>query len=689
MARELQDFDGTFFRGAKSDSDPGQLPLGYYFSGFNVINQGGVIATRPGYRCIVTLPGAGTATATTSSDGSTLSFSGDAGKLQGGAIYRPKIGLEQMIVVIDGRAFIAPWPFVSFTQLVNIQFSPSAKQVFFEMTEQSARRLSETQDSAIEVIAPKSVMFMQDGGETAPAYYDGSQAEHIRDRPFETPVGGPMKWIGDRLWVATGSFVRASDIANPFSFREEIYLGGTTAFSFASEVTALAATPSLEFPQLLVFTEQNCSIIQANIRVREQWLTTPDMQREIFGVGATGQRSITTHYGQLMWFSPDGVVFFDSAAQSKQSARMPIRDNEMAISKTQLSGDLSLVAGAAFGQYFLMSVPASDSFNSHTWVLNNSSMESLTDSSGPSWCGIWTGTRPVVWMTGVIAGQNRIYFLSKDYDGNNRLWEAFTPDRTDNGCPITWAAELRSHFGQTMQGGNKRPAVDCSFRYAEFSLTGLEDTTDVGVFFAGGQRGAYKQCLSKQLAIARGSLDSQTEIGMDTAIFAFKPQTRRMKTRDVGADPTVSGGTGSCPVESKTNEDIDESFQIMIVGHGAATLRWINTTADLKITSEQSEFNEACDPETPIRAVQFDGTGALADSLEEAVQKLSESVTNYTSNQTAVLTVDGISATGTGYAESIVSQAAADRVAQRIALKTAEAEILPQLPHIFSAGATD
>src|SRR5688572_27095898 len=250
MATKLIDVDLTFFRGMKSDTDPSQLPPGYYFNGLNVINQGGVISCRPGHRCVITFP---------------------SGNLQGAEIFRPKIGLEQLVVVVDGRAFVAEFPFTQFRQLENILFSASAKQIFFVRAEQAARQLTEDLGSAIEVIPPKAVLFMQDGGETAPAYYDGSSADHIRGALFETPIGGPMAWVGDRLWVATGSGVKASDVANPFSFREEIYLGGNDAFYFNGDVTALAITPSLEIPQLLVFTDSNCSILQANVRTRSEW----------------------------------------------------------------------------------------------------------------------------------------------------------------------------------------------------------------------------------------------------------------------------------------------------------------------------------------------------------------------------------------------------------------------------------
>lgn len=665
MAQKLVDADLTFFRGAKSDTDPGQLPLGYYFSGVNVINQGGVISCRPGHHCIITFP---------------------EGNLQGAAIFRPKIGLEQLVVVVDGRAFVAEYPFTSFRQLENILFSASAKQIFFEMAEQSARRLSTDFISAIEVIAPRAVLFMQDGGETAPAYYDGTEAEHIRDREFETPIGGAMKWIGDRLWVATGAKVRASDIANPFSFREEAYLGGNDAFFFDGDVTAMAVTPSLDIPQLLVFTETNCSILQANIRTRSDWTNQPNFQREVFKVGCTSQRSIVSHFGQLMWFSASGIVFFDSAFLSQQSARLPLRDNEMAISKIRLSGDLSLTAGGAFGQYMLMSVPSDDLYNRHTWVLNNASMETLNDESGPSWAGLWIGTRPVQWIHGLIAGQNRIYHISKDEDGQNRLWESFVPDRLDNGCPIMWATEFRAHFGQTTQS-QKPPGEDCRFRYAQFAFTAIEEGLDVAAYFAGGLRGAYKQIMNRFVSVEKGNINSGEDITADTELFALKAQSRKLRTQDVNDMPFEE--TGSCPVEREDNENVDESFQILLVGHGPATLRWMRSFATAEKDEITGDPDTACGREEAVNSIRFDGQGAKAETVFAASQALSASLIPYTSNQTAVVEFRGISAVGVGFAESIVSQEAADRIAQRIAVRMAENEVMMQLTPVLSGGADE
>lgn len=658
------DYDGTFFRGAKSDSDPGTIPIGHYYMAINAQNTGGVLSCRPGYRCIVSLP---------------------EGKLQGATLFRPKVGLEQMVVAIAGVIYVADYPFSSFRFLTNVQMSPHAKQMFWALTTQSARRLTTDFVSAIEVIPPRNVLFIQDGGLTAPAWYDGSQSGHVRDNQFETPAGGPMVWVGDRLWVAQLDKVFASDIANPFSFREEIYLGGQTAFFFSSDVTAMTKTPSLEFPQLLVFTESDASILQANIRDRSKWPITDNFQREVFQVGATSHRSVVSHFGQLSWFSSSGIMFFDAAAQSKITARLPTRDNEMLLSKVRLSEDLSLVAGAAFGQYLLMSVPADDLFNKHTWVLNNSSLETLSDSSGPSWMGYWLGTRPVEWVYGQIAGAERIYHVSADEDCQNRLWEAFLPERLDNRCPIMWATETRGYFGQTAQVPKRVPAAKFRMGFVDIALCGVEEELDLGVFYAGGIRGAYKPILAKRISVERGSLKHDQIIIATTELFGFKPQSREERTEDANQQ-SVEGETGSCPPESPRTEGIDESFQLLIVGHGPATIRWIRVYG-IEEPEQTSGDPDACIDEEQFNAIRFDGAGVKSSNLADIYAHFkADSIRNYKSNKTAVVTQSGFSATGVGSGESIISQSAADRVAMRTAIRQAEIELQQTIPPTLSIG---
>src|SRR5688572_12348493 len=102
MARgeKILDYDGTFFLGMDSSKDPNQVRLGGYWHGINTVNVGGMLSCRPGYKCIVQLP---------------------EGKLQGSAIFRPQLGLEQLLVAVDGEIYVAEYPFKQFRLLENVQ----------------------------------------------------------------------------------------------------------------------------------------------------------------------------------------------------------------------------------------------------------------------------------------------------------------------------------------------------------------------------------------------------------------------------------------------------------------------------------------------------------------------------------------------------------------------------------------
>jgi len=657
---KITDQDLTFFRGSRSDTDPAQLAPGYVWNMVNMVNRGGVLKTRPGHICRTSLPD---------------------GKLQGAELFRPKIGIEVMVVVISGIVYVAPWPFFTFRMLDNVLLSSHVERVYFCLAEQSVERVDHTLESAIEFILPRNVLFIQDGGYSPPAWFDGSGSGHVRENPYETPAGGPMCWVGDRLWVATGSRVWASDIANPFSYREQEYLGGASSLVFPEPVTALAKTPGLEFPELLVGCENASHLVMAHVRNREAWALTDGFQRELFPIGITSQRSVVSQFGKLWWFSPSGLTSFDAAALSKQTGRQPVRDIEMAVSKAGLADNLGGVAGATFGNYLLMSVPSGDSFNSHTWVMDGASVESLQDSSGPSWGGYWTGTRPVQWVYGTVAGRERIFHVSVDVDGKNRLWESFTDSRSDNGCPITWHVESRGYFG-ALSGVNFPSGRQKTLCFAQVQLAEISEKLDVAVFWAGANRGPYKRCSTKRVNVERGNIRWDVPITQDTLLFGLKPQSRVITTEDVRKKSPDENT--SCAVEGDREEN-DTAFQFCIVGSGEAAIEWIRVFAE-PVTANDIQSGVCEKDETEANLVRFDGAASEAATYAEAVEALTAGSPYFESTQTVVISRDGLTVSGSGWARSVISQADADKIATRIAERQAEVQYEREAPTILSDG---
>jgi hypothetical protein len=83
------------------------------------------------------------------------------------------------------------------------------------------------------------------------------------------------------------------------------------------------------------------------------------------------------------------------------------------------------------------------------------------------------------------------------------------------------------------------------------------------------------------------------------------------------------------------------------------------------VPEELSGEATACDDENPHNAVRFDGVGTKQPTYADAVAELAvRQMAEFTAAKTNSLSQDGYFAVGVGFAESIVSQAAADRVAE-------------------------
>lgn len=657
MARgKLQDGDFSFLLGQNSSLAPDQLPPGFYARGMNVVNRGGIVQCRPGYRCLAMYP---------------------EGNFQGGALFKPKQGLASILFVVEGNLYLSEFPFKSYRQLADVAFSPTAREIFFKQVEQSVKL---NEDESLSLIPPKNLMVIQDGGTSPAVVFDGTRAV-AQTGDGKIPNGGPMEWVADRLWVARGAKLFASDIANPTAFTEPLYLATVDAFILPGTITALSRTPSAAQAQLLVFTQTNTTLLQAGIRDRSVWATTPDFQKEVFPeIGCVSQKSVVTHYGFLWWFSQHGLTSLDGAAQSFVTSELNYTDSEMTDSKARLSSDLSGIACSTYENYLLVSVPSASPFNTHTWVLDNTVMQ-LNRSAAPAWNGYWTGTRPVQWISANINGVNRSLYFSADYDGNTRLWEAFTPDRLDDGCPVTWWVETRGlNFGAV--GKTKE------FRYADLFVSELAGDVDFAIFWAGAARGKYKRILTKRVKATRGVWRSGEEFSLADQIFALKKQSRPLRTHD-GRAIIAESTQSSCDVEAPAEEFRDEAFQLLLVGSGPGALRGYMQYVEPPTNTDDSGGGcPASEDETEENFVRFDGAAAEAHTFRDAYENLMTELPVFTSVRTETVSRDEFSEVGMGSAESIISQADADKIASAIAKRLASNRLEMSLPLIVSLGST-
>lgn len=632
--QRIIDGDTTLALGMNSLLHPSQLDPGFFAQSMNTLNRGGVVQTRPGYRCLFAMPD---------------------GKLQATILFRPKQAAEQIIFVIDGRVYVSDIPFDSYRLLTNVLLADTADRIHWVVAEKSVET---NEDGSLSFITPKSVLILQDGV-SPPVYFDGSESGHLRNtNPVQntlTPVGGPMAWVGDRLWVARESKVFVSDIADPFSFTDDTYLGGVPYFILPEKVTALAVLPSIQYQQLLVFTSNNTTLFQANIRDRSSWPDTADFQKIVLpNVGCIAPKSIHAHYGLLWWFSNFGLTSLDAASITSNTSRLPYTDNEMSISKGFLRGNLANVVTTSFENYLMVSVPYGDTFNRHTWVLDNSVADTLLGKLPSVWNTYWTGTRPVEWATGEVQGVERIFHGSTDYDDVNRLWEAFLPERRDNGCPITCTFESRGYF-------SKLPLQDKEYRYSDLFFSEIIGDLDIGVFWGGASRGPYKQVVAKRVVATEGSIRYDQDMRFDENIFALKKQSRRVRTQDVRQ--LDEDGQSSCGVEYSRRETLDDSFQLFAVWSGEAALSGIRMFFDTLNDDLSGKCEVDEDEDGEERAVRFDGESAKG-TLEDVMTELGAGPVIYTANVTVVDSVKGVQAANAGNGQSVISQKDANKIAQ-------------------------
>lgn len=574
---------GAFFSdGMQSASDPMFISDRAYRHGENVLHRGGSPRTRPGYRQVFTLP---------------------TGKYQGCTYFRPIQGDGMLVFAVAGKLYTSIFPFTSYSQLLGVQLYDKAKNVYFTTAIRSAERNA---DGTIQAIEARRVLIAQDGGHTRAAYWDGETAGHIdptvvtddEDNVLTagTPLGGPMAWSGERLWVARDNKLFACDISDPFSATENQYAGEGGYFAFEDDIVALAPVPSLQNPALLVFTRNRTHVILSGIQARDTWKDTPNFKAVLFpDIGCVSHRSVVSQNGSLWWMTATGLTNLDAAKQANVSTQLQPRDRDLALSKSNLSADLSGTAIGTYENFLLCSVPYSSRFNTHTWVRD----EQPTEQESASWAGVWTGTRPVDWVSGRFGGTPRIFHISYDSDERFRLWESFVPDRLDNGNPIECFVESKTHIAfSDRAGGLDRK----TFSYAEVTFTDLQGEVDAEVYWAG-TKGKYKLIGQYHLEAPVEKLTVGTELDADSTLSSYRPQTRTVRTPTIREDVACS----SLGIESKLGDRIDVGFSLLVRWTGRAALKSYRIFAD---PFEEQSVGDASITEANVTPI----AGAICDA---------------------------------------------------------------------------
>lgn len=588
MANQLAGIaDAGWILGANSLLEPGSLQQGEYQWGLNVINRSGIIGTRPGFALV----------------GQML---WGLGEPQGMAVFTPRNQLPQIIVAVGGKVLKSIYPFRYYEIIPGIEFDKKTP-VFFCTGIKSVDRQS---DGTLKVVDSSTVLVIQDGIHWA-AIWDGQVGKQVNPAPTPeasyVPVGTHMAWSGNRLWVASGTKLYASDIADPTRFFETQRLDGGGYFNLPDDITGIGQTQDLR--TLIVGTATTVTTFLSNIRDRSAWSSTPDFQKVLLpGIGVAGGKSFVNQYGLTWWFAQGGVIGLDSAQQTYRSSRINYRDQSMLRSKSNLSHDLSVICSGSFENFLFFSVPSGDIYNAHTWVLDQSPIDTPDQPGMPAWCGIWTGLRPVQWVTAIVKGKTRCFCLSRDYvPGFNdefiyNVWEAFIPSRNDvnhNRAPKQIACGFET----------RRMAQDPKlkqFSYAQLDLTEIMGEVHIEVFYAG-LKGGYEKILDKTIVATNGSIGAPTEEPLidakKTTIQFYRPQDRLIRTQTVKGGRTSTDVNG---VESRYNRNIDRGFSLLVKWTGQMAIRGL----EVFYTPVADEQQGTCEPdETTERGITLEGIG--------------------------------------------------------------------------------
>lgn len=624
--------DDSFEFGVNSNITPGRLQPGEYMMGMNIINRGGIAQTRPG--------------------SASLPFDIPGNNLQGITLFTPSSGPASLVFVVDGLVYYSPYPFREYFPLPNLQFSRYTKYVSWascvQFTDYTTTGLLYSLDK------PKNILIMQDG-ETRAAYWDGSASGHINPATSNseftvqgydgTPVGLWMCWSNNRLWVARDNMVFASDIGNPLKFTEAQYLNEGRAFYLPGKCTGIVETADQQ--GIICFTSEVGVFIKSSVQDRSKWLSTEEFVKTVLPyVGCVAPRSIVGQHGLIWWMTPKGLINLNDALKLHISSRLDVQDQQMAQSKTTMSHNISGACGSFFDNFIFHALPIGDKQNTRLHVLDQTIVQGQLANSWPSY---WEGWRPVEFARGVINTKERVFCLSRDYDGYNRIWELFLHDRTDNGLPITCYVQTRPHFFENRDYK--------AFRYLEVEMCNISGEVAV-MMAAQGLRGAYQVIGTKDITSQIGQIYYDVLYG-DGAndIFGTRPQTRIIKSKD-GYEP--SDCNSEC-VESEINGLIDKCFSVLIVWSGIAGISAYRVFA----RTEPKDYRGDCEDDETGETRMLTSGGCSSTEILSASSPFSSYYA--TATYSRIDPVSGLPVTNTSTQSSIINQADATRKATQMA----------------------
>ena len=685
-----------WLHGVNSVRNPWNLPADQLKWGVNVSVRGGIAQTRPGQGMRLSLPPGNLqggiffasnkqaqAASTTVTAGGTSTKQATIFNYDG--TEKVASELDYIVFAVGGSVYFAPFPLTqpsSWEQykLSGISLDPNATEVVFTV---ASRTASVSTGGNVTVVPSHNLLVVQDGV-SAPGYWDGS--DFVGGQSKTMPIGFWMAFSGNRLWVANGNIVSASDLGDPLSWLERTSGAGRGDFTFPRTVTAMTDYVGQNTDtRLLVFTDRSTYSLASGVLDRAQWISTAGFQNTLFPtVGCIAGKSITFQAGLVWWYSQSGLVNANVAAASYLSSQVLYKDVEMARAKRLTPPDLSGVCAASFENFLLYSIPYLEPINSVTMVMDYAPASELNQQAAPAWAGVWTGTRPIEWIPGYVNNQPRLFHLSVDYvatnDGSyNHLWESFLPQRVDSYLQINPDGTSTTKYSRIycqIETGLLGDGMDLKqLKYGEIECSQLGGTVDLRVSYRG-NKGSYQPILNSRL-LAVTSQYQYVHTPFDQQIVEegiLRTQSRRIITESVQRSSTIS----SC--ESPLSIDVDKAFSFLIEWCGEfgveAVRMFMDPFQEISMGLPQADETLSC-------VVGEDGNTQTFDIVQSPYEIAATNQQSWYATETQTITSScgsgsssfDVSATATASAQSFVSLANAEQQAMALAAQAASAAV--------------
>lgn len=587
------------------DSISYTIGQGSYQWAQNVVNRGGIIETRQGFAEIAAVAEAqgigaeprGCALVTIS--GVTWFLAAIDDKIYQLNLNAPGDGL----VEIKGKNNVK----------LSFPVSPNRRAVHFEVCVQAQESIKKQPEGYnTKQITPKFVVIIQDGF-SKPQYWDGTNAGTIDSlypdtAANNTPIGLHMQWAGDRLWVAQGRKIRASNLLNPFQFTEELITASGGFFFLPDNATGMGVTH--DYKQLLVFTHFTTSAFQVGLEDRVQWPSTQDFQRVIFpSIGCVSHRTVINMYGMTWWMSHEGLVGLDNALAAYQTTRLDIQDLNMIRSKESVNWTSGGGCAGSFNNFLFFSVPSASKWNQHTWVMDQAPINTLAGVAPPAWAANWTGIRPEQWVTGQIAGRQRCFCLSRDLTNTGHqatVWEAFIGQRMD--VPKVGTTGVAKDIGCAFESRfyGLSPSQYAKLRWIELDVAEIVGDVRLQVYYCG-RRTSYKRVIDTHLT---ATVDPGIEevFSPHDAVKVFTPQYRTIRSvTDVHIDTEDDSEVQTPYIRNK-----DREFSVLVQWSGQMAVSGLRLAVDPE--PDYLEGNTLVD-EYLNRVITAEGEGGIGCKL--------------------------------------------------------------------------